>query len=97
MIGIIKCLHLNKNIAEREMSAAKQFSDADDATIDECFVFAKDLVRRAGELVKEGFYKSIDAINVTEKTAKFDMVTEYDERVERFLIDAIRTKYADHK
>lgn len=79
------------------MATAKQFSDADEATIDECFIFAKDLVRRAGELVKEGFYKSINSINVTEKTAKFDMVTEYDERVERFLMDAIRAKYTDHK
>lgn len=79
------------------MSATNKFSVADEALIDECFVFAKELVRRAGELVKEGFHKSIDAINVIEKMAKFDMVTEYDERVERYLMNEIRTKFSDHK
>lgn len=80
-----------------KMSTTNKFTGADQILIDEYFVFAKDLVRRAGELVKEGFYKSIDIINVTEKTAKFDMVTEYDERVERYLMNEIRTKYSDHK
>lgn len=84
-------------IATREMSTTNKFSDADQVLIDECFAFAKNLVRQAGELVKEGFHKSIDAKNVTEKTAKFDMVTEYDERVERYLMNEIRTKYSDHK
>lgn len=84
-------------MAKREISTANQFSETDQLLIDECFAFAKDLVRHAGEMVKEGFYKSIDAITVTEKTAKFDMVTEYDERVERYLMNEIRRKYSDHK
>lgn len=79
------------------MSAPDEFTDADNALIDEYFAFAKDLVQNAGELVKEGFHKSIDTVNVVEKTAKFDMVTEYDERVERYLMDAIRAKYANHR
>lgn len=86
-----------KKIANRKMSSSYDFSHADEALIDEYFAFVKHLVRHAGELVKEGFYKSIDAVNVTEKTAKFDMVTEYDERVERYLMNEIRSKYPDHK
>lgn len=73
------------------------FSAAEQAIIDELFTFAKHITREAGEIVKEGFHKSVDAKNVTEKTAKFDLVTEYDSRVENYLMKEIRTKYADHK
>lgn len=73
------------------------FSDAENQLIDECFIFAKTLVKDAGELVKEGYSKSNDDLGIVEKVAKWDMVTVYDKKTEAFLIDAISAKYSDHK
>lgn len=73
-----------------------KFSDADNQLIDDCFVFAKILVKNAGELVREGYLKSNDEISIAKK-AKWDLVTEYDKKVEDFLINAIRAEYPDHK
>lgn len=73
------------------------FSQTENKLIDEIFNFAEELVKNAGEIVREGFYKPIDTINVSEKTAKFDLVTEYDNRIEEHLINKIHEKYSDHK
>lgn len=73
------------------------FTDEENTLIDDCFKFIKPLVQQAGELVKEGYFKAIDTVEVREKIAKWDMVTEYDNRVEQFLVTAIKEKYADHK
>ena len=73
------------------------FSSDENQLIDDCNVFIQPLVRNAGEFVKEGFYKSIDAIDVKEKVAKWDLVTEYDKKVEDFLINAIKTEYPNHR
>lgn len=74
-----------------------EFSQTENELIDEIFEFGKELVRNAGEIVREGFYKPIDSVNISEKTAKFDLVTEYDNRVEEYLMNKIREKYSDHK
>lgn len=76
---------------------SNKFSDAENASIDEYFVFVKKLVRIAGELVKEGYYKSNDDIGIVEKVAKWDLVTEYDKKTEEFLIKEIHQKYPSHK
>lgn len=77
------------------MSSIK-FSDADNQLIDDCFAFAKTLVRNAGELVREGYFKTNDELNIAAKE-KWDLVTEYDKKVEDFLINGIRAEYPDHK
>lgn len=73
------------------------FSNLENQLIDECFEFAKTLVKNAGELVKEGYSKSNDDLGIIEKESKFDMVTDYDKKTEEFLVNAISTKYPDHK
>lgn len=72
------------------------FSNVENQLIDECFAFAKALVKDAGELVKEGYSKSNDDLGIVEKQAKWDMVTDYDKKTEAFLIDTISAKYPDH-
>lgn len=47
------------------------------------------IARNAGEIVKEGFYGSK---NVTNKGSK-DLVTEYDVRVEEFIIEQVRLAF----
>lgn len=79
------------------MTSTVIFSDAENQLIDKCFEFAKELVKNAGELVKEGYSKSNEDLGIVEKVAKWDMVTDYDKKTEAFLIDAIKTKYPDHK
>lgn len=74
-----------------------EFSDAENQLIDDCFGFAKVLVKEAGELVKEGYTKSNEEMGIVEKVAKWDMVTDYDKKTEAFLIDAIKEKYSNHK
>lgn len=74
-----------------------EFSEADNRLIDDYFVFIKDLVRSAGELVKTGYSKSNDDMEIVEKVAKWDMVTEYDRKTEDYLKHEISRKYPDHK
>lgn len=73
------------------------FSDANNNLIDDCFTFIKALVQNAGELVKEGYLKSNSDLEIIEKVAKWDMVTDYDKKTEAFLINAISNEYPDHK
>lgn len=73
------------------------FTDDENHLIDDCSALIKNLVRTAGELVKEGYLKAIDAVEVKEKVAKWDMVTEYDQKVEEFLLNGIKQKYPSHK
>lgn len=73
------------------------FTDDENRLIDDCFQLIKDLVREAGEVVKQGYFKAIDAVEIKEKVAKWDMVTEYDHKVEKFLLNGIKQKYPSHK
>lgn len=73
------------------------FSVEENQLIDDCLNLAKELVRSAGDLVREGYYKAIEDVEVKEKVAKWDRVTEYDSKVEDFLIASIRNKYPEHR
>lgn len=72
------------------------FSSEENQLIDEIFAFVKDLTKAAGELVKEGYMKSNDDIDISMKGAKWDVVTEYDKKTEDFLIAVIKAKYPHH-
>lgn len=76
--------------------ATIKFSSDENQLIDDCFDFIKPVIKNAGELVKDGFFKSKDDLGIVHKT-NWDMVTDYDTKTETFLIDAIKTEYPDHK
>lgn len=68
---------------------------ANPSVLAECLEFVKDIVRRSGTIVREGFLNR--TMKVETKTAFFDLVTEYDRRTEEFLMAAIQAKYPGHK
>lgn len=55
--------------------------------------FIKNLARGAGKILREGFGKKT---KVLEKTGYWDVVTEYDLKVDRFVVGKIRTKFPNH-
>lgn len=61
----------------------------------ECLSWVTEVTKEAGAIVKEGFYKR--DVAVTTKTAFYDLVTEYDNRTEDFVLEAIRKRYPTHK
>lgn len=69
----------------------------DDLLIDACYDLAQRLVRNAGVLVREGFQKTIADVEVSEKVANWDLVTEYDHKVEEELIAGIKAVYPNHR
>lgn len=77
--------------------ATASFDTAENQLIDEYFAFISDVVRDAGEIVREGYEKSDADKGITEKVANWDMVTEYDKRTEDFLKTSISKKYPAHK
>lgn len=79
-----------------EVAAAVKFSANENQLIDDCFDFIKPVIRNAGELVKEGFSKSNNDLGIVDKQS-WDKVTDYDMKTEAFLLNAIKTEYADHK
>lgn len=72
-----------------------QASTTDKHLADDCYVLALDLVRKAGLLVKEGFEELSKTVDT--KSGSWDLVTEYDAKVERLLINGITDIYPDHK
>ncbi len=67
---------------------------SDEQLLNDCYILALDLVRRAGELVKEGFEQLTKTVDT--KAGSWDLVTEYDAKVEKLLINGIAEKYPDH-
>lgn len=61
----------------------------------ECYNLALDLVHKAGLLVKEGFEEL--SKTVATKSGSWDLVTEYDAKVEQLLMNCISDKYPDHQ
>lgn len=61
---------------------------------DECFEFVHDLVVKCGETLKEGFKNTGE---VTTKGAAHDLVTFWDNEIERILVTKIKEKYPSHK
>lgn len=51
----------------------------------------KEIVKEAGEIVKEGFYSKVEA----NKKSATELVTKYDKSVEEFLISKIKPLYSD--
>jgi myo-inositol-1(or 4)-monophosphatase len=62
--------------------------------LDECFEFVNSLVVQCGETLKEGF-KNTGV--VTTKGAAHDLVTFWDNEIEKILIAGIKQKYPEHK
>lgn len=63
--------------------------------IDELFDFMYPLAQRAGELLLEGYAQVGKQISI--KTAFYDVVTDYDNKIEEFLIEQILARYPEHK
>ncbi|XP_037933789.1 inositol monophosphatase 1-like [Teleopsis dalmanni] len=63
--------------------------------IDKYFDFIYPLAVRAGEILLEGYCKT--AIPVEIKTDFYDVVTEYDNKIEEYLMEQILATYPDHK
>lgn len=64
------------------------------SSISEIYDFVLSLTKDIGEVMKEGFYTKL---NVETKNGSWDVVTEYDRKVEDFLIKNISEKYPSHK
>jgi myo-inositol-1(or 4)-monophosphatase len=62
--------------------------------ITNCYNHAKSLILKCGEVLKEG-YK--DCGKVMSKSTEWDLVTVYDQKIEKILIDGILEKFPDHK
>ncbi|XP_017478296.1 PREDICTED: inositol monophosphatase 1 isoform X1 [Rhagoletis zephyria] len=63
--------------------------------IDELYDFMYPLALSAGEILLEGYEAAGKQVNI--KTAFYDVVTEYDNKIEEFLIEQILARYPDHK
>lgn len=63
--------------------------------IDELYDFIYPLAIKAGEILLEGYNKS--SKNVDIKSDFYDVVTDYDNRIEEFLWAEILKKYPEHK
>jgi len=62
---------------------------------DEFFLFALDLVKQAGRMVKDAFAQPTSSI--TTKASATDLVTETDKAVEDLLINGLSKKFPDHE
>jgi myo-inositol-1(or 4)-monophosphatase len=65
-----------------------------ESEIAECFTFIKALTRKCGEVLLEGIK---DSGVVELKEDYYDLVTIYDGKIERMLMDGIRERYPDHR
>jgi fructose-1,6-bisphosphatase/inositol monophosphatase family enzyme len=70
------------------------FVKMNSSELDECFEFVHALVVKCGETLKEGF-KNTGV--VTTKGAAHDLVTFWDNEIEKILIEKIKQKYPEHK
>ncbi|CAL7935342.1 unnamed protein product [Xylocopa violacea] len=64
------------------------------ANTDECYIAVLHLVKEAGFVVKEKINQPQDPMT---KSSEIDLVTEWDQKVEKLLIDGISSKFPDHK
>lgn len=65
----------------------------DNETIDNVFTLSQELAYEAGKILKQGFGSNF---KISTKDGKHNLVTEYDQKVEDFLITSIKKKYPDH-
>lgn len=64
------------------------------SNLDEYYVEILRLVKEAGSIVRERIYQSKDAMT---KSCDVDLVTEWDQKVEKLIMDGISSKFPDHK
>lgn len=62
--------------------------------MDKCYVEILRLVKQAGSIIK---YRISQCKDVQTKSCDIDLVTEWDQEIERILMDGISSKYPDHK
>lgn len=62
--------------------------------LDEIFDFVHDLMIRSGEVLKQGFKHTGD---VRTKTARHDLVTMWDDKIEEILNKGIKERYPTHE
>ncbi|XP_072763921.1 inositol monophosphatase 1 [Anoplolepis gracilipes] len=62
--------------------------------IDECYIEVLRLVKQAGSIINEKIYQPKEVVT---KSSEIDLVTEWDQKVEKLLINGISSKYPDHK
>ncbi|XP_053970962.1 inositol monophosphatase 1-like [Hylaeus anthracinus] len=62
--------------------------------IDEYYLTVLRLVKEAGSIVREKINQPKDPMI---KSCEVDLVTEWDQKVEKLLVEGISSKYADHK
>ncbi|KAK3085314.1 hypothetical protein FSP39_001363 [Pinctada imbricata] len=79
---------------QQNHSCLKLYIKAMDHNLQSYFDTALDIAKKAGEMVKEAFYKE-KTLDTKESFA--DIVTETDQAVERFIINSIKEKYPTHK
>jgi myo-inositol-1(or 4)-monophosphatase len=60
--------------------------------MDEYLVFAKDLARQAGQLIKDGFDSNLKV----ELKSDHSPVTQVDKNINKLVIEAIKAKYPEH-
>ncbi|XP_076656084.1 inositol monophosphatase 1-like [Halictus rubicundus] len=62
--------------------------------IDECYMTVLRLVKEAGSIVREKINQPQDPMI---KSCEVDLVTEWDQKVEKLLVEGISSKFPDHK
>jgi myo-inositol-1(or 4)-monophosphatase len=65
-----------------------------DHQLDECYNYVLDTILKCGEIMKKGS-KNLGTVKV--KEFWWDLVTEYDRKIENVFIEEISKKYPDHK
>ncbi|KAL0112222.1 hypothetical protein PUN28_011942 [Cardiocondyla obscurior] len=63
-------------------------------TLDEYYVEILWLVKQAGSIIREKIYQHKDVLT---KSCDVDLVTKWDQEVEKLLIDGISSKYSSHR
>lgn len=63
--------------------------------LDKCYIEILQLVKQAGSIVNEKIHQHDK--NIVTKSSDIDLVTEWDQKVEKLLINGISSKYPDHK
>lgn len=64
------------------------------SNVDEYYTEILQLVKQAGSIIREKIYQRKDVLT---KSCDVDLVTEWDQKVEKLLIDGISSRYPDHR
>lgn len=73
-----------------------EFSNEENMLIDNCFTLAIKATREVGKIAEEGYSQGLKKIEF-KQPGKWDLVTEYDRRIEQFLMNEITKIYPEHK